>query len=114
MHVHVRERTEDVRCIYQTGPIELDVLSRCEMAVAPIPTVSDVCQHAHLITRERSVGNRDPQHVGMKLQINPIHESERFELILCQGTRQTTIQLLSKLLYTIAYKSPIKLRVCVH
>ena len=74
MHVDVRERVENVGCIDQTRPIELDILTGRKVAVTFVPFIRDVGQLAHLLTRERPIRDGNSQHIGMKLQINTVHE----------------------------------------
>jgi hypothetical protein len=39
-------------------------------------------QLAHLAAVQRAIGDRDPQHVGMKLQVEAVHQAQRLELVL--------------------------------
>ena len=64
--------------------MELDVLPRGEMAVAAVVAPRDMRELAHLVGRQRAVGNGDPQHVGVQLQIDAVHQPQRLELVLGQ------------------------------
>ena len=44
------------------------------MAVALVVFARDVGQHAQLPRRKRAVGNGDAQHVGVKLEIESVHQ----------------------------------------
>ena len=84
VHLDPRQLGQDVGRVLQPGPVVLDVLARGEMAVAPVVAPGDMGELAHLHRRQQAVGDRHPQHVGMELQIEPVHEAERLELVLRQ------------------------------
>jgi hypothetical protein len=88
VHLDAGEVVEDVGHVAQLGPVELDVLARGEMAVAAVVGARDVREHAHLPRRQRAVGNGDAQHVGVQLQVEPVHQPERPELVLVELARQ--------------------------
>ena len=77
-----------VRQLFELDPVELDVLPGGEMAVAAVVAARDMRQHAHLLRRQRAVGDGDPQHVGVQLQIDAVHQPQRLELVLGQFAGQ--------------------------
>ena len=81
MHAHIGQRRQDCRHIFQLWPVELDVLARGEMPVSFVPAVSDHPQLAHLARVQRAIGNGHAQHVGMQLQIQPVHQPQRTEFL---------------------------------
>ena len=82
VHLDRCQLGEQVRDIRQFGPVILDVLPGGEMAIAPVETPRDIGQLVHLATGQRAVGNGDPQHIGMKLKIEPVHQPQRPKLFL--------------------------------
>src|SRR4051812_32281737 len=48
MHLHAREVGEDVRRIFEPGPVVLNVLTRREVAVTAVVAPRNGCQHAQL------------------------------------------------------------------
>ena len=78
-------------------PVELDVLPRGEVAVALVPALGDHRQLAHLVRVQRAVGDRDAQHVGVQLQVEPVHQPQRLELVLGQGAVDPALHLAAEL-----------------
>ena len=74
--------------LFELDPVELDVLAGGEMAVAAVVAAPDMGEHAQLVGRQRAVGNRDPHHVGVELQIDAVHQPQRLEFFLGQFARQ--------------------------
>ncbi len=58
------------------------------MAVIAVVLARDMRKHAHLTTVERPVGHRDAQHIGVKLEVEAIHQPQRLELILGDLARE--------------------------
>ena len=81
VHLDAGEVGEDIRDVGQRGPVELDVLARGEVAVALVVFAGDMAEHTQLLRVERAVGNGDAQHVGVKLQVDPVHQAQRPELV---------------------------------
>ena len=100
--------------IPQRRPVELDVLAGGEMAIALVPAISDHGELAHLPAVQRAIGDRDPEHVGVKLQIEPVLEAKRLELVLGQRPRKAAFHLASKTRDAVAYEDVIKFVVAVH
>ena len=69
MHFHVSQGLQNVGHVFKFWPIKLNVLPCGEMAIAFVPTLYDYCELVHLAAVEGAVGNCDPQHVSMQLQI---------------------------------------------
>ena len=74
MHLDFGQGCENVGGVLELDPVELDVLAGGEMAVAPVPSLGDHRELAHLPRRQRAIGNGDAQHIGMKLQIEAVHQ----------------------------------------
>ena len=86
-----------VRHLVELDPVELDVLPGGEVAVAAVVAARDMREHAHLLGRQRAVGNGDPQHVGVELQIDAVHQPQRLELVLGQLAGQPPRHLVAEL-----------------
>jgi len=88
---------EDLRRVLQLDPVELQVGARGEMAIALVVDARDMGQLAQLGRGERAVGDGDPQHVGVQLQIEAVHQPDRLELVLGDLAGQPAVHLLAEL-----------------
>ncbi len=70
-----REIGHRIGQLLELDPMELDVLPRGEVAVAAVIAARHVCKRPQLLGGERSVGNADPQHVGVQLQIDAVEQA---------------------------------------
>ena len=75
MHLDLGQCIENIGQIHQLRPVELNILSGGEVAVAFIPPVGDVGECEHLSTIQRPVRNRNAKHISVQLQINSIHQT---------------------------------------
>ena len=82
MHLDLGERLQHVRHVLQRDPVELQVLARGEMAVIAVPAPADHGELAQLPGRQRAVGDGDPQHIGVELKVDAVHQAQRLELVL--------------------------------
>ncbi len=114
VHVHFGQRVQHIGDITQLGPVVLDVLARGKMAVALIPFGSDIGQLVHLAAAERAIGDRDPQHIGMQLQIEPVHQAQGLEFILGQGAVDAAFDLCAELCVAFGDEGIVKFGVAVH
>ena len=69
MHFDRRKLGEQVGTVLELDPVVLDILARCEMAVATVIFARDMPEHPHLTAVQRAIGNRHAQHVGMELEV---------------------------------------------
>ena len=69
VHFNICQSIKDIRHVLQFRPVELDVLTGGPMAIALVPFVRDERQLAHLCWVQRPIRDRNPQHIGMQLQI---------------------------------------------
>ncbi len=67
------------------------------MAVAAIVGAGDVRELAHLPRRERAVGNSDPQHIGVELKVDAVHQPQRLELVFAQRPIKPPLDLVAEL-----------------
>ena len=103
-----------VRQFFELDPVVLNVLPRREMAVAAIVTARHVREHPHLFGRQRAVGNRGAQHVGVKLKIHAVHQPQRLEFVLGQFARKPSRNLIAKFCDTLGDQRPIIVVIDIH
>ena len=72
VHLDLCQVLEDVRCLLQKGPVELNILSRGEVAIALVVVSRDVREHPHLPRVERAVRNRHAQHRRQALHVETV------------------------------------------
>ena len=84
VHADAGERGHGVGQFLELDPVILNVLPGGEMPVAAIEAPRHVRQHAHLGRRQCPVRNGGAQHIGVKLQIDAVHQPQRLEFVLCQ------------------------------
>ena len=114
VHLDRREVGEDVRHVLQLRPVELQVLPRGEVAVALVVLSRDVREHPHLLRAERAVGHRDPEHVGVELQVDAVLQAERLELVLVELAGQPPRDLVAELRDAFLDEGVIEFVVAIH
>jgi hypothetical protein len=77
VHLDIGEQVENVGDVAQLRPVELEISARGEMAVAAVIALADQRELAHLLRGKRAVGHRDPQHIGVELQIDAVLQAQR-------------------------------------
>ena len=95
VHLHIGQRRQDGGHVGQLRPVELDVLPGGEVAVALVPACRRYGQLAHLARVQRAVGDRHAQHVGVQLQVEPVHQAQRAELVLGQRAVKAALDLVA-------------------
>ncbi len=103
-----------VRRLCELDPVVLDVLARREMAEAAVVLARDVRELAHLPRRQRAVRHVHAQHVRMQLEIQPVHQPQRPELVLGELARETARHLAAKLRRALRDELLVELVVSVH
>ena len=68
------------------------------MPVVAVVGARDRGKHPHLPAVERAIGNGDAQHIGMKLEVEPVHQAKRLELVLGYFARKPAFHLIAKLI----------------
>ena len=114
VHLDGREIGQRVGHVDQLDPVELDVLPRGEMAVAFVVFPRDVGQHAQLLRRQRAVRHGDAQHVGVELQVEPVHQAQRLELVFRQFAGKTPFDLIAELLDAVGHEARVELVIAIH
>ena len=110
----VGEIRHGVRQLGELDPVELNVLPRGEMAIATVIAARHIGELAHLIGGERAIRDGDPQHVGMQLQIDAVHQPQRLELILIELAREPARDLTAELSDALRQQGPVEVVVEVH
>src|SRR5690606_443875 len=98
----------------QRRPVELQVLSGCEVAVSFVVGARNMCQHAHLPGRQRAIGNGDAQHVGVELEIDAVHQPEWLELRLRDLAGKPPFNLIAELGDAGLHEGMVEFVVAVH
>ncbi len=114
MNARLGKVLQNLRHIRELDPVQLQVLPGREVSVAPVVDARHVRKLAKLLRRQRSVGDRDPEHIGVKLQVDAIHEAQRFELILGQLTGKPPRDLIAKLRRPFRDECAVKFIVNIH
>jgi hypothetical protein len=114
VHLDLGQLVQDLRDVLEPDPVELQVLPRGEVAVAPVERPADPGEAAHLARGEGAVGNGDPQHVGVELQIDAVHQPERLELLLGQRAGEPAGDLVAELGRPLAHEGVVELVIPVH
>jgi hypothetical protein len=82
VHLDLGKLGQDIGRVFQPDPVELQVLTRGEVAVAAVIGARDVRQHAELAGIDRAIGNGNAQHIRMKLEVETVLQPQRLELIV--------------------------------
>ena len=114
MHLDARQFFQNVRRVGQLRPVVLDVLAGGEMAITPVVATRDMSQHPQLLRIQRAIGNGDPEHVGVQLQVDTIHQAQRAKRIFCDLARQAAGYLIAELLHAGRNEGMVKFIVAVH
>ena len=114
VHLHLGQLREDGRNVLEARPVELQVLARREMSVAPVIAPCDVRELAHLARGERAVGDGDAQHVGVQLEVDAVAQAQRLELVLGQLARQAAGDLVGELRDALAHEFSVEFVIAVH
>ena len=103
-----------IRQIGELDPVELDVLPRGEMAVAAVVSPRDMGEPAQLLRRQRAVGNRDAEHVGVQLQIDAVLQPQHLEFVLGEFAGETALHLIAEFGDTLVDQRAVDFVVSVH
>ena len=114
VHLDAGEFGEDVGHVLQRRPVELQVLTRGEMAVAAVVLARDVGELAHLAGVQRAVGHGDAQHVGVQLQIEAVHQPMRSKLVLGQFAGQPPVDLIAELIDPRGDERRVEFVIAIH
>mmetsp|Transcript_1021 Transcript_1021/g.1211 ORF Transcript_1021/g.1211 Transcript_1021/m.1211 type:complete len:274 (+) Transcript_1021:893-1714(+) len=114
VQVHLCQRVQHVRHVLQLGPVVLDVLTGSEMAIALVPLFRQQRELAHLVGRQRAIGDRNPQHIGVQLQIQTVHQAQGLELVLGQRAVNAALDLGTELAVALFQEGSVEVVVLIH
>jgi len=96
VHLHRRELGVDVRRVFQSRPVELEVLARREMAMAAVEALGNAGQRAQLARRQQALGNRHAQHRRVPLHVQAVLQPQRAELLLVRFAGKKALRLVAE------------------
>ncbi len=101
VHLDFGQVGQNVRHIFQCGPVELHVLTGTEMHVALVVLTGNQGQLAHLSGRNQAVGDGNAQHRRVALYIQAVLQTQRQEFALAQLASEKAAGLIAELLYAV-------------
>ena len=114
MDADLGEIGQRVRQFGKLDPVELDVLPRGEMAVAAVIAPRDMRERPQLLRRQRSVGDRDAEHIGVQLQIDAVLQPQHLEFVLGEFAGQPALHLIAKFRDAFVDDRAIEFVICIH
>ena len=100
--------------LFELDPVKLNVRPGGEMAVTAVIAARNMRQHAQLFRRQRPIRDRNPQHVGMKLQVDAVHQPQRLELVFGQFAGEAARDLVAKLRHPLGDQRAVECVIDVH
>ncbi|MNT76759.1 hypothetical protein D3C72_2158050 [compost metagenome] len=101
MHLDRGQFGQDVRHVFQLGPVELDVLAGAEVAVAAVPFARDVGQGAQLAGGQQAIRNGDAQHGRVTLYVQAVLQAQDAEIIFGKLAVEEAARLVGELRDTL-------------
>ena len=98
----------------ELDPVELDVLPRGEVAVTAVIAPRDMRERTQLLCRQRSVGDRHAEHIGVQLQIDAVLQPQHLEFVLGELPGQPPLHLIAKFRNTFVDDRAIEFVICIH
>ena len=114
VHLDLGQLGQDIRRLLQLDPVELDVLAGGEMAVAAVVAPGDPGQAAQLGRAQRAIGDGDPQHIGMELKVEAVHQPQGLELVLADLAGDAPGDLLAELIHALGDQAAIVIVIGIH
>ncbi len=114
VHLDARELGQNVGHILERRPVELEILAGGEMTVAAVVIARDLGQLSHLARVENAVRDRDAQHVGVKLQVEAVHQPMGAELLLGQFAAEAARDLIAELLDPRGDEGGVEIVIMIH
>ena len=114
MQLHFRQIVQKIRHLLELDPVVLNVLAGGEMRISAIVGLGDVGELFQLRRGQRAVGDRNAQHVGMELQIQPIHQTQRTELVFAQFAGEAALHLAAEFRDALADDGVVEFVVDIH
>ena len=114
MHLDRRELGQNVGHGLELRPVELDVLARREMRIAPVIGPGDVGELADLAAGQHPVRHGHPQHRRMLLDVEPVLQPQRQKVVATQLAGKKPSHLVAKLVDAFVDESLVDGVVAVH
>ena len=73
MHFHLGEVRKQVWRFFQLNPIVLNILACRKVPISAVILLRDISERMHLGRIKRPIRDRHTQHIGVQLQIQPVH-----------------------------------------
>ena len=84
------------------------------MAIALVPFLGEQRELAHLAGIERAIGDRDPQHIGVQLQVEAVHQAQRLELVLGERAVDAALDLGAELGVALGEEFVVEFGIAIH
>ena len=97
VHLHGGELGEDVGRLRKLRPVQLEVLSRAEMAVAAVVFAGDIREPSQLLRRQQPVRDRDPEHRRVTLDVEAVPQAQRAKFIVGELAGEKAPRLVAEL-----------------
>jgi PAS domain S-box-containing protein len=95
---------------YQGRPAVLGLLrDMTERRLAP-----DMRQRPQLLRRQRAVGDRDAEHVGVQLQIDAVLQPQHLEFVLGELAGEAPLHLIAEFRNALVDERTVEFVICVH
>src|SRR5471030_1962422 len=114
VHLHLGKFRQDLGCVIQRGPVELDVLARGEVTVTLIVGSSYVRKPSQLRRRNEAIGDRHAQHRRVALDVEAVLQPQRAEVVLRQLAGKVAARLVAELTYALVHDALVDFVVLVH
>ena len=105
---------QGIRQFGELDPVELDILPGGEVAVAAVVAPRHMRQPPQLLRRQRAVGNRDAEHIGVQLQIDAVLQPQHLEFVFGEFAGQPALHLVAKFLDALVDNGAVEFVICVH
>ncbi|EXI85512.1 MAG: hypothetical protein AW12_02269 [Candidatus Accumulibacter sp. BA-94] len=114
VHFDARQLGQDFRRFLELRPVELHVLSGREVPDSAVVAARDFGQFAQLRRREHAVGDGDTQHRAVPLDVQPVLQAQRTQLVFREFAGQMTLHLAAILAYPLVDQLLVSTVVAIH
>src|SRR5690606_28150823 len=114
VHLHRGKFFPDIRHIFQSRPVELNVLAGGNVRVTLVVTTGDIGQFAQTLGREYAIGYGDTQHGCVALDVQAVLQAQRQEFCLGKLAGEIAAYLIAELPGAVLNDTLVILVVNVH
>src|SRR5690606_26795937 len=114
VHLDRCQLLQDIRHVFQVGPVQLDILARGDVRVTLVIVTGNVGQLAQALSGQHAVGNGNTQHRGVALDIQTVLQAKRQELRFGKFAGEVAAYLIAELLGAVLDDALIVLVVNIH